>query len=80
MFIAAMQTVDIETRPQADVSSSRKPLAPNVNEEQRSAVRSLAAYNSSPALNNSVWYKGLLLSRLAAYEDTNGAFDSQLPG
>jgi hypothetical protein len=58
MFIAAMKTIDIETRPQADVSSSRKPLAPNVNEEQPSAVRSLPAYKSSPALNNSVWCKG----------------------
>jgi hypothetical protein len=81
MFIAAMQTVDIETRPQADASSSRKPLAPNVNEEQRSAVRSLPAYKSSPALNNCVWCKGLLLSHkisMNSKHQENGALSVPL--
>ena len=33
------------------------------------------AYKRSPALENSTWYKGLLISQLAGGSDTDGAFD-----
>jgi len=36
---------------------------------------SLRAYKRSPALSNSRWYKGILLSRMAGPMDNNGAFD-----
>ncbi|RXH57695.1 cupin domain-containing protein [Granulicella sibirica] len=35
----------------------------------------MQAYKRSPALDNSTWYKGILISQLAAGPDTNGAFD-----
>ncbi|WP_024518886.1 cupin domain-containing protein [Bradyrhizobium sp. Tv2a-2] len=35
----------------------------------------LQAYKRSPALDNSTWYKGLLLSQMAGATDNNGAFD-----
>jgi quercetin dioxygenase-like cupin family protein len=33
------------------------------------------AYKRSPSLDNSTWYKGILISQLAGKADTNGAFD-----
>jgi quercetin dioxygenase-like cupin family protein len=33
------------------------------------------AYKRSPALTNSTWYKGILMSRMAGPTDNNGAFD-----
>ena len=33
------------------------------------------AYKRSPALSNSRWYKGILLSQMAGTTDNNGAFD-----
>jgi hypothetical protein len=59
MFIAAMQTVDIETRPQADVSSSRKPLAPHQENGALSVplILTLAASNSVAILRPD-WLKG----------------------
>ena len=36
---------------------------------------SLRAYKRSPALSNSRWYKGILVSRMAGPTDNNGAFD-----
>ncbi len=35
----------------------------------------MKAYKRSPALDNSTWYKGLLISQLAGGVDTAGAFD-----
>ena len=35
----------------------------------------LQAYKRSPALENSSWYKGILVSQLAGGSDTDGAFD-----
>ena len=33
------------------------------------------AYKRSPALTNSTWYKGMLVSQMAGAADNNGAFD-----
>jgi len=33
------------------------------------------AYKRSPALTNSTWYKGILVSQMAGTADNNGAFD-----
>ena len=33
------------------------------------------AYKRSPALTNSTWYKGILVSQMAGTTDNNGAFD-----
>src|SRR6516164_787502 len=33
------------------------------------------AYKRSPALTNSTWYKGMLVSEMAGTADNNGAFD-----
>jgi quercetin dioxygenase-like cupin family protein len=33
------------------------------------------AYKRSPAMENSTWYKGILVSQLAGGSDTDGAFD-----
>jgi quercetin dioxygenase-like cupin family protein len=33
------------------------------------------AYKRSPSLDNSTWYKGILVSQLAGEADTDGAFD-----
>src|SRR5215469_10928207 len=33
------------------------------------------AYKRSPALSNSTWYKGILISEMAGIADNNGAFD-----
>jgi hypothetical protein len=38
-------------------------------------MQTIKAYKRSPALGNSTWYKGLLISQLAGSSDTNGAFD-----
>ncbi len=38
-------------------------------------MNKLQAYKRSPALDNSTWYKGLLISQLAGGSDNNGAFD-----
>ena len=38
-------------------------------------MKTLQAYKRSPALENSTWYKGLLISQLAGSSDTDGAFD-----
>src|SRR6516225_2024441 len=35
----------------------------------------LRAYKRSPALTNSTWYKGILVSQMAGTADNNGAFD-----
>jgi len=35
----------------------------------------LRAYKRSPALSNSTWYKGFLVSHMAGSADNNGAFD-----
>jgi quercetin dioxygenase-like cupin family protein len=35
----------------------------------------LAAYTRTPALNNSTWYKGILVSQMAGASDNDGAFD-----
>ena len=35
----------------------------------------LAAYKRTPALDNSTWYKGILVSQMAGTLDNNGAFD-----
>ena len=38
-------------------------------------MSTLRAYKRSPALTNSTWYKGILVSQMAATADNNGAFD-----
>jgi len=38
-------------------------------------MNKLQAYKRSPALDNSTWYKGLLISQLAGGSDNDGAFD-----
>jgi quercetin dioxygenase-like cupin family protein len=38
-------------------------------------MKTTQAYKRSPALENSTWYKGLLISQLAGSSDTDGAFD-----
>jgi quercetin dioxygenase-like cupin family protein len=38
-------------------------------------MQTLHAYKRSPALENSTWYKGILVSQLAGGADTDGAFD-----
>jgi hypothetical protein len=38
-------------------------------------MSTLRAYKRSPALTNSTWYKGILVSQEAATADNNGAFD-----
>src|SRR6516162_5832235 len=43
-----------------------------INGQQMSTPR---AYKRSPALSNSTWYKGILVSQMAATADNNGAFD-----
>ena len=35
----------------------------------------MIAYKRSPALTNSTWYKGMLVSEMAGIADNNGAFD-----
>jgi quercetin dioxygenase-like cupin family protein len=47
---------------------------PTAKKEDRS-MQTIKAYKRSPALGNSTWYKGLLISQLAGSSDTNGAFD-----
>jgi quercetin dioxygenase-like cupin family protein len=37
--------------------------------------RTLKTYKRSPALGNSTWYKGILVSQMAGTADNNGAFD-----
>ena len=39
------------------------------------SVSTLRAYKRSPALTNSTWYKGMLVSQMAGTADTDGAFD-----
>jgi mannose-6-phosphate isomerase-like protein (cupin superfamily) len=43
-----------------------------MEKQQLSTTR---AYKRSPALTNSKWYKGILVSQLAGTTDNNGAFD-----
>jgi len=38
-------------------------------------LSALGAYKRSPALNNSTWYKGILVSQLAGTADHDGALD-----
>jgi quercetin dioxygenase-like cupin family protein len=38
-------------------------------------MKTTQAYKRSPAIENSTWYKGLLISELAGSSDTDGAFD-----
>jgi len=38
-------------------------------------LSTLKAYKRSPALTNSTWYKGILISQMAGTADNNGAFD-----
>jgi quercetin dioxygenase-like cupin family protein len=38
-------------------------------------LNALAAYKRTPALNNSTWYKGILVSQMAGMSDSGGAFD-----
>jgi quercetin dioxygenase-like cupin family protein len=38
-------------------------------------MKTIQAYKRAPALENSTWYKGLLISQLAGNSDTDGAFD-----
>ena len=38
-------------------------------------MSTLRAYKRSPALTNSTWYKGILVSQMAGSADTNRAFD-----
>jgi quercetin dioxygenase-like cupin family protein len=38
-------------------------------------MRTPRAYKRSPALTNSTWYKGILVSQMAGAADNNGAFD-----
>jgi quercetin dioxygenase-like cupin family protein len=38
-------------------------------------ITTMQAYKRSPALDNSSWYKGILVSELAGGADTDGAFD-----
>ena len=43
------------------------------SEDQQSST--LKAYKRSPALGNSTWYKGILVSQMAGAADNHGAFD-----
>src|SRR5262245_1475935 len=43
-----------------------------IGEQRQSEWR---AYKRSPALNNTTWYKGILMSQMAATADNNGTFD-----
>jgi quercetin dioxygenase-like cupin family protein len=38
-------------------------------------MKTMQAYKRAPSLENSTWYKGLLISQLAGNSDTDGAFD-----
>ena len=38
-------------------------------------MKTMQAFKQTPALKNSTWYKGILVSQLAGTDDTNGAFD-----
>jgi quercetin dioxygenase-like cupin family protein len=38
-------------------------------------MKTMQAYKRSPALENSTWYKGILISQLAGSSDTDDAFD-----
>ena len=38
-------------------------------------LQTVQAYKRSASLENSTWYKGLLISQLAGGSDTDGAFD-----
>jgi quercetin dioxygenase-like cupin family protein len=42
---------------------------------QGQQLRTSKAYKRSPALNNSTWYKGILISQMAGPRDNEGAFD-----
>ena len=42
---------------------------------ERLPMSTLRAYKRSSALTNSTWYKGILVSQMAATADNNGAFD-----
>jgi hypothetical protein len=38
-------------------------------------LKTPTAYKRSPSLDNSTWYRGILVSQLAGGADTDGAFD-----
>jgi len=38
-------------------------------------MNTMKAFKRAPALENSTWYKGILVSQLAGTDDTDGAFD-----
>ena len=38
-------------------------------------LTALAAYKRKPALDNSTWYKGILVNQMAGTSDSDGAFD-----
>jgi quercetin dioxygenase-like cupin family protein len=42
---------------------------------EREEMSTLRAYKRSPALSNSTWYKGILVSQMVGTADNNGAFD-----
>jgi len=42
---------------------------------KKQQVSTLKAYKRSPALSNSTWYKGILVSQLAGTADNDGALD-----
>jgi quercetin dioxygenase-like cupin family protein len=44
-------------------------------EKEGRQLKTLQAYKRSPALENSTWYKRILVSQLAGSYDTDGAFD-----
>jgi mannose-6-phosphate isomerase-like protein (cupin superfamily) len=54
-------------------SSDTRPKTEDTMEVQQ--VSTLRAYKRSPALSNSTWYKGILVSQMAGTVDNNGAFD-----
>ena len=51
----------------------QRSISSDTMEEQK--LHTMRAYKRSPALSNSRWYKGLLISRMAGPADNNGAFD-----
>jgi len=45
----------------------------DVTESQQ--MSALKPYKTTPGLNNSTWYKGILTTQLAGFKDNGGAFD-----
>jgi uncharacterized cupin superfamily protein len=46
-----------------------------MNTMRRQQPSAPTAYKRAPALSNSTWYKGMLVSEMAGTADNNGAFD-----